>query len=102
MVLDFPDAAAIFSEWAWSIRFTHPQDAFLLLQKALQFNLTSSCKRTDFYTYTRYHYMGVVAFYVHEYEIGYMAAKTAFDVKNLEIDKTNMKYYPHDTNRDDL
>jgi len=91
----FPDAAAVYANWGWNIRHSEGMEkAYALLKKSLQFTFTKDCKFQEHYEYKRFHYLGVVSFYVKEYETGYMAAKTAFDAKNLDIDKTNMKYYP--------
>lgn len=45
------------------------------------------------YEYTRWHLMGIVAFYVGEYVEGYNACTKAIDVLNKDIDKHNISFY---------
>lgn len=46
------------------------------------------------YDYTRWHYMGIVAFYCKQYEIGRQACLKAIKIGlNSELDSSNLKFY---------
>jgi glycosyltransferase involved in cell wall biosynthesis len=47
----------------------------------------------NLYNYTRWHLLGIAAFYVGQMEIGIGACKKAIEVANQDIDKNNLKIY---------
>lgn len=57
-----------------------PDDAILFIDRHI-------------YEYSRWHLMGIVAYYVKQYEIGKIACARAIKNKNIITDKNNMKFY---------
>lgn len=45
------------------------------------------------YIYKRWHLMGIIGWYSGHYEEGKMGATKAIEIYNLDIDKSNLKYY---------
>jgi len=45
------------------------------------------------YDYTRFHLLGIVAFYCNKFTEGYQACQQAIKVANKDIDKNNLKFY---------
>jgi hypothetical protein len=45
------------------------------------------------YSYSRWHQMGIIAYYVEEYQKGYLACCRAIDVGGNELDKSNKTFY---------
>lgn len=74
----------------WSISFT-------FLQMACMLQYPHHCilfVDKHSYDYTRWHYMGIVAFYIKQYEIGRHACLKAIEIGlNSDLDKSNLKFY---------
>ena len=70
--------AYFFSQFACSL--SYPTNATLFVDH-------------NMYEYERWHLMGIVAYYVQHYEDGKKACFKAIEVKNLQIDKDNLKFY---------
>ena len=70
------------------------------------FYLKESCKiitpdcglflDVELYNYYRWHLMGIVAYYVKEYEDGLNACKIAIEKRNNDIDKNNLIFYKNE------
>lgn len=45
------------------------------------------------YDYKRWHILGIVAYYVHEYKIGKIACSMAITAENKDLDIENLKFY---------
>jgi glycosyltransferase involved in cell wall biosynthesis len=68
-----------FSQWACSLEY--PKDAILFVNK-------------HDYDYTRWHILGIVAYYCGKYEEGKNACLKAIEKGlNVELDKSNLKFY---------
>jgi len=63
-----------------ALRLKYPKDAILFVDE-------------NSYIYERYHLHGIIAYYVGDYEGGSEACKEAIEVKNLKVDKDNLKFY---------
>lgn len=71
--------------------------ALMYAQEACECDFPRNCMLfvdKKVYNYDRYHMLGIVAYYAGKYEIGYMAAKHAYQTNfNKIIDGRNMKFY---------
>lgn len=56
----------------------------------------------ELYNYYRWHLMGIVAYYVHEYKDGLKACSFAIEKRNNDIDKHNLEFYKNELSGKDL
>jgi hypothetical protein len=69
--------------------------AYMFIHMACALQMTQSCLfvRVDEYEYLRWHKMGLVAFYVGQYEKGKDACEKAIKARNLQLDSFNLQFY---------
>lgn len=70
--------------------------AYMYIHLACTLEIPSDSKlfvNQEYYTYERWHQMGIIAYYVGQYEEGRIACQSAIKNKNRDIDHSNLKYY---------
>lgn len=68
----------------------------------LQYPSTSLFVDKYTYDYTRYHMLGIAAFYCKKYKEGIVACKIAIDKGQKEIDKFNLKFYEEEMKKQNI
>lgn len=64
----------------WACSLDYPSDTALFVDKYM-------------YHYTRFHVLGIVAFYAKKFKEGIVACKIAIDRENKDVDKHNLVFY---------
>lgn len=74
------------------------ESAYFFIKKACELDVPKCGLFIDIecYLYYRWHLMGIVAYYVKEYEIGLKACKIAIEQRNNDIDKHNLNFYENE------
>lgn len=69
--------------------------AFMFLNEAISLPESKSTLFVNKheYDYTRYHLMGIVGYYIGNYEVGKSACKIAVDFEHKEVDTFNLQFY---------
>lgn len=78
--------------------------AYQFLRWACMLNFPATSLFVDKFTYdyTRYHMLGIAAFYCKRYKEGRVACKLAIDRGNKDVDRHNLKFYDEEIQKQNL
>jgi hypothetical protein len=88
-----PDSVHMICHWVNHLRHKNQWDQCARLLR-LAHDTENVCSRKDAYEYMRYHFAGIVGFYVKDYAWGKASVQKAIAAKNLTIDHQNATFYP--------